>query len=101
MSTYAVYWSEGGVGPRYAGRLELRGSAAELAGTSVGRRFLESISFDEISSVVLSAGNLRISRHRGSELDIGSVDGPGALRELAERLAAAIGRPPSATLGRP
>ena len=93
--SYAVYWYEGELGPRYAGRLELSGSSAELSGSALGHRFLDSISFKDIASVRLSAGRLRISRRDGGEFDIGSVDGPGSLRELAERLASVLTEPSS------
>lgn len=86
--SYAIYWYAGGLSPRYAGRLELTGSSAELSGSALGDRFLDVISFDDIASIRLSAGRLRISRREGARLEIGSVDGPGSLRELAERLAA-------------
>jgi len=85
--SYAVYWYEGELGRRYAGRLDLGASSVELSGAALGHRFLDSISFDDIASVQLSAGHLGISRRDGAELDIGSVDGPGSLRELAGRLA--------------
>ena len=85
--SYAVYWYEGELGRRYAGRLDLGGSSVELSGSALGHRFLDSIPFEEIASVLLSGGRLRISRRDAAELDIGSVDGPGSLRELAGRLA--------------
>ena len=85
--SYAIYWSEGEVGPRYAGRLELSDSTLELSGSALGRRLIDSISFDDIASVWLSAGNLRVSRRNGAVLDVGSVDGPGSLRELGDCLA--------------
>ena len=94
MASYAVYWSEG-AGPRYAGRLELTDSAAELYGMAVGRRCLESVPYGEIASVRLDTATLRVGRRRDAELDIGSVDGPGALRELADLLARAVARFPS------
>ena len=85
--SYAVYWHEGELGPLYAGRLDLGDSSLDLSGSAPGHRFLESISFEDIGSVSLSSRRLRISRREGGELDIGSVDGPGSLRELAGRLA--------------
>ena len=85
--SYAVYWYLGELGPRYAGRLELSDSSVELSGSAPGHRLLDSISFESIASVRLSSGRLRITRRGGAELDIGSVDGPGSLRELADCLA--------------
>ena len=95
--SYAVYWFEGELGPRYAGRLELNDYLVELSGSALGHRFLDSIPFEDIASVRLSAGRLRISRRNGPELAIGSVDGPGSLRELAERLASVLTEPSSLT----
>ena len=92
--SYAVYWYEGELGPRYAGRLDLGDSSLELSGSALGRRFLDSISFDDIASVRLSSRHLRISRRGGGELDIGSVDGPGSLRELAGHLASLVSDTP-------
>jgi len=87
--SYAVYWNEG-AGPRYAGRVEMRSTCAELSGgAGYGRRSLQRIFFDEIAAVAFANGRLLIGRRGGSQLEIGSVDGPGALRELAERLVAA------------
>jgi hypothetical protein len=88
--SYAIYWYVGEVGPRYAGRLELTDCSMELSGSAHGHRFLDSTFFDEIASIRLSAGNLRISRRKRGELDIGSVDGPGSLRELGDCLALAL-----------
>ncbi|MDX6483944.1 MAG: hypothetical protein QOE95_1715 [Gaiellaceae bacterium] len=88
--SYAVYWYEGELGPRYAGRLDLGEAALELSGSALGHRFLDSIAFQDIASVRLSSRRLRIARRGGAELDIGSVDGPGSLRELAGRLASHV-----------
>lgn len=92
--SYAVYWHEGDLGPRYAGRLDLRDSSLELSGSGLGHRVLESISFEDISSIRLSARRLRISCLERGELDIGSVDGPGSLRELAGHLASLVSDTP-------
>jgi len=87
--SYAVYWNEG-TGPRYAGRVEMRSTCAELSGAAVyGRRSLQRILFDDIAAIAYANGRLRIDRRDGGELEIGSVDAPGALRELADRLVAA------------
>jgi hypothetical protein len=94
--SYAVYWYVGEVGPRYAGRLELTDSSVELSGSALGHRALDSIPFEEIVVVRLSAAKLRISRRERAEIDIGSVDAPGSLREVADRLAlAATGLTPA------
>ena len=88
--SYAVYWNEGERGPRYAGRAELTDSSMKLSGSTFDHRLRESIAFDDIASVRLSAGRLRISRREGAALELGSVDGPGSLRELADRLASVL-----------
>jgi hypothetical protein len=41
--------------------------------------------------VSVESGRLRLMRRDAPALWIGSLDAPGALRELAERIAAAIG----------
>ena len=88
--TYAVYWSESG-GPRYAGRIRFGPSFVELAGTAAGgRRSLARIPFGELASTCYEQGRLSLERRRGTRLEIGSVDSPGALREAADRLSAAI-----------
>jgi len=97
MSSYAVCWSEG-AGPRYAGRLELTDASAKLDGAAVGLRRFESVPYSDIASVSLDAGILRVGRRRDTDIDIGSVDGPGALHELADLLARAVARFPSGTL---
>ncbi len=86
--SYAIYWYEGALGPRYVGRVELTDSSVELSGSTFDHRLLESIAFDDIASARLSGGRLGITRRGGgATLELGSVDGPGSLRELAERLA--------------
>jgi hypothetical protein len=88
--TYAVYWNEPD-GPRYAGRVALGPSFAELAGgASYGKHSLHRVFFDEIESVRYEGGRLELRRYAGVPIRIGSVDGPGALRELADRLQAAL-----------
>ena len=88
--TYAVYWNEPD-GPRYAGRIALGPSFAELSGgAAYGKRSLHRIFFNEIESVGYERGRLELRRRAGVPIRIGSIDGPGALRELADRLQAAL-----------
>jgi hypothetical protein len=91
--SYAVYWNEGG-GARYAGRLDVEAGYAELAGsTGLGARTSIRLLFGDIASVRYRSGRLHVARHAQPRLEIGSVDGPGALRELADRLLAAASPP--------
>jgi hypothetical protein len=86
MQTYAVYWTEAD-GARFAGRVSLGASYAELdGGTGDGRRSRRRIGFDEIASVHYERGLLHVWRRSGAPLRFGSVDRPGALHELGERL---------------
>jgi hypothetical protein len=88
MQTYAVYWNELD-GARFAGRISLGSSFAELeGGTSDGRRTRRRIGFDEIASIRYERGRLHVWRRCGAPLRFGSVDRPGALHELSERLRA-------------
>jgi len=85
MQTYAVYWNAK-YGGRCAGRISLGPSFAELdGGTSDGRRTMR-IPFEEIASVRYQRGLLHVWRRNGPPVRLGSVDRPGALRELAERI---------------
>jgi hypothetical protein len=86
MQTYAVYWNELD-GSRFAGRISLGPSFAELdGGNGHGRRSRRQIGFDDITSVRYERGLLHVWRRSGAPLRFGSVDRPGALRELCERL---------------
>jgi hypothetical protein len=86
MQTYAVYWTDP-AGERCAGRVALCASFAELdGGSSDGRLRSLRIGFEEIASVRYQHGLLHVWRRDGPPVRLGSVDAPGALRELAERL---------------
>jgi hypothetical protein len=90
MSTYAVYWNELD-GARFAGRLSLGSGFAELdGGAGDGRHTQRLIAFDDIASVRYARGLLHVWRRSGPPLRLGSVDRPGALRELAELLQAGV-----------
>jgi hypothetical protein len=91
MDTYAVYWKELD-GARFAGRISLGGGFAELeGGAGDGRHMRRRIRFDEIASVRYTRGCLHVWRRCGAPLRFGSVDRPGALRELAERIQSQLG----------
>jgi hypothetical protein len=85
-STYAVCWN-GEQGNRCAGRLHVDARNIVLIGGSNGSCVHETIPRPEISGIEVKGGRLNILRRDGRSLSIGSVDAPGALRELAERLA--------------
>jgi hypothetical protein len=46
--------------------------------------------FEEISSARYAHGRLSVRRRNGSEIEIGSVDEPGALKELSDKLQAVV-----------
>jgi hypothetical protein len=96
--SYAVVWSEND-GPLYAGKVELGRRWLVLAGAA--RPALESLRrlfFEEVADVHVErqaasrlAGRptLVLERRQGGSVRIASVEGAGALHELAEALAAA------------
>ncbi len=86
-STYAVSWN-GANGLRCAGCLEVGERALLLTGASDGCQVREAIAFREIEGFRVERGRLYVKRQDGSFLSIRNLDAPGALRELAERLAA-------------
>jgi hypothetical protein len=81
--TYAVWWQEDD-GPRHAGKLQLDGLRLLLSGNGSGAVALP---LDEIVSVEYQRGELHIELRDG-DLRIGNLDGPGALLELSDALAA-------------
>lgn len=84
QKTYAVWWQEP-EGPRHAGKLQLGSLHLLLSGNGSGRIALP---LDQIVSVDYRRGELHIERNGGADLQIGNLDGPGALLELSEALAA-------------
>jgi hypothetical protein len=92
--SYAMTWFVTD-GPRRAGRIELQADGVELT-ASAPRVPSERIAFPEIAGVVVARQLLQLRRVAGPDVWIGSVDTPGALRELADRVSAAIG-----TTGKP
>jgi hypothetical protein len=84
-STYAVSWKSAG-GKRCAGRLDMDGRELTLTGAASGCHIEEAIPFEDIDDVRIKAGRLEIRRRNGRSLEIGSLDAPGTLRELANRL---------------
>ena len=96
MESYAVLWSESSGGVE-AGKLELEQNALrfEGAGGSHGKARVHRVFYEDIESVHVGRGlperlagkpTLVLDLAVGGALRIGSVDRPGILTELAERL---------------
>jgi hypothetical protein len=87
--TYAVRWRENG-GLAFTGGLLLTDGGLELTGTlsrrGVGYGDLSELYFDRTPDAALV-----LVTNRGDRLAIGSLEGLGALHELADRVAAARG----------
>jgi len=82
--SYAIWWDDG-KGPRRAGKLELGPLHALLSGNGHSRLALP---LDQIAGVECARGEVLVHREGESIIRIGSLDAPGALRELASRLIA-------------
>jgi hypothetical protein len=85
-STYAVMWQSPD-GTRCSGRLDLDRDVMTLNGGRNGCKVCESIPLQEIENVQVKSGRLNITLRNALPLVISSLDAPGVLRELAERLA--------------
>ena len=83
ITSYAVWWKEGD-GPRHVGKLEIAQLDALFSGKGSGRL---TVPLDEITLVEYGRDEVRVESARQSTLRIGSLDAPGALRELANLLA--------------
>jgi hypothetical protein len=86
-ASYAMFWWIEG-GPRRAGRIELGDGFVSLSATTPGAG-VDRIGFRELASILLEGGVLHLGRGGKPLLHIGSLDTPGALRELADRLTTA------------
>lgn len=80
--SYAVWWKEGD-GPRHVGKLEVARLHALLSGGSSRR---VAVPLDQITAVEWERGEVLVKRRGAPVLQIGSLDAPGALREVANRL---------------
>jgi hypothetical protein len=80
--SYAIWWDEG-EGRRRAGKLELGPLHALLSGNGHSRL---AVPLDRIDGVELYRGEVLVHRRGEPTLRIGSLDAPGALRELAGHL---------------
>lgn len=72
-------------GPRAAGRVELSPGHVALAATTPSP-IVEHIAFDEVAGILLERGTMHLERAGLPTVHVGSLDGPGALRELHDRL---------------
>ena len=89
MSTYAVSWLNSTRIP-CAGSLAIDREGLKFIGGSKGHPVSRRVRFDDIEGVEIESGLLRVTKRDGHRLTIESLDAPGALRELAERLAGGL-----------
>jgi hypothetical protein len=82
MGSCAIWWTEAD-GPRCAGKLELGTGEVVLSGAGRGRI---AYTFGDIESLDYRGGELMLEVRPGRLLRIGSLDAPGALREIASYL---------------
>ena len=83
-ASYAMFWWIGD-GARRAGRIEFGDDHLDLASTSPTEEVAR-IGFAEVARVLLDRGLLNLERRGHATVHIGSLDTPGALRELADRV---------------
>ena len=83
-ASYAMFWWVDD-GPRSAGRVEVDDESMALASTTP-TSVVQRIRFRELGRVLLDRGTLHVERLAEPAVHIRSLDTPGALRELAERL---------------
>ncbi|MGZ4333165.1 MAG: hypothetical protein ACXVRJ_02680 [Gaiellaceae bacterium] len=86
-ASYAMFWWIGD-GPRKAGRIEVEVDSVSLSATTPGAG-VELIRFRDLGRVLLDRGLLHVERQTEPPVHIGSLDTPGALRELADVLSGA------------
>jgi hypothetical protein len=98
--TYAVVWREN-EGSDYSGRLELAGDGVVLSGSKAGWRHAErELRYADLTELSLerAAANhvtqpMLVLKTKGEDrIEIVSLDGLGALHELAERVEGARGK---------
>ncbi|MGH3001724.1 MAG: hypothetical protein ACRDM1_03490 [Gaiellaceae bacterium] len=86
-ASYAMTWQTGD-GLRRVGRIEVGSSGLELCETGPSTS-VERIRYLELDRAVLDRRVLRLCRPGRADLRVASLDNPGTLRELAERVWAA------------
>ncbi len=72
-------------GPRAAGRIELSQQHVALAATTP-TPIVEHIAFNDLAHILLERGTMHLERHGLPTVHVRSLDTPGALRELHDRL---------------
>ena len=83
-ASYAMFWWIG-EGPRNAGRVEVGAEAVSFSATTPAAK-VERIRFRDVASVLLDRNVLHVERQAEPPVHVGSLDTPGALRELADVL---------------
>jgi hypothetical protein len=98
--TYAVVWSANG-GPEYAGRLDLGEASVQLSGSDHGAPAHCDLSYRDVTHVFLErtapprhswAPALVLVTSDGDRVEIGSLQGLGALHEVAQSVAGSCGK---------
>jgi hypothetical protein len=94
--TYAVVWREN-EGESYAGELSLDHDAVVLSGTASGvRESQRRLRFDDLADARVERRDgplLVLLGPTGSRVEVASLEGAGALHELAEQIAVGLGKP--------
>lgn len=98
--TYAIVWREN-EGLSYAGRLELGATGISLSGSGAGAESHRELPYDRVASLSLERRSLANATSRPAlvlvtrgddRIEIASLEGLGALHELAESVADASGK---------
>ena len=74
-----------GEGPRKAGRVEVGAESVSFAATTPAPA-VEYVRFRDLARVLLERNLLHLERQAEPPMHVGSLDTPGALRELADVL---------------
>jgi hypothetical protein len=100
--SYAIVWNEND-GPTHRGRLDLTTAAVVLTGTGAGASALRELTYRDLTTAHLeravqvelpSEPALVLATMEGDRVVIGSLEGIGALHELADEVASARARRP-------
>jgi hypothetical protein len=99
--SYAIVWSDSG-GTKFSGRLDLTSAAVVLTGTGAGAAgVMRELSYSDLAGArVERCGQVELppepalvlSTRNGERLVIGTLEGVGALYELADDVAVARGK---------